>query len=148
MNNENCNSGNHRSNADFKAMVRRQKRALRREGMKKFWKRFCKNKAAVLGLIVFVLIVLMAIFAPVIAPYSAYDNSFKMKTAPNAVNLCGTGELGRDVLSRTIMIEQYPDRLRVRDTDGGEDVKRRIADLKQLLDAYRSGLIRTPSRME
>ena len=46
------------------------------------------------------------------------------------------------------MIEQYPDRLRVRDTDGGEDVKRRIADLKQLLDAYRSGLIRTPSRME
>ena len=53
-----------------------------------------------------------------------------------------------DVLSRTIMIEQYPDRLRVRDTDGGEDVKRRIADLKQLLDAYRSGLIRTPSRME
>lgn len=102
MNNENCNSGNHRSNADFKAMVRRQKRALRREGMKKFWKRFCKNKAAVLGLIVFVLIVLMAIFAPVIAPYSAYDNSFKMKTAPNAVNLCGTDELGRDVLSRTI----------------------------------------------
>ena len=26
--------------------------------------------------------------------------------------------------------------------------ERRIADLKQLLDAYRSGLIRTPSRME
>mgnify|MGYP002517801947 CR=1 FL=1 len=102
MNNENCNSGNHRSNADFKAMVRRQKRALRREGMKKFWKRFCKNKAAVLGLVVFVLIVLMAIFAPVIAPYSAYDNSFDMKAAPNAVNLCGTDELGRDVLSRTI----------------------------------------------
>ena len=53
-----------------------------------------------------------------------------------------------DVLSRTIMIEQYPDRLRVRDTDGGADVERRIADLKKLLAAYRSGLVRTPSRME
>ena len=53
-----------------------------------------------------------------------------------------------DMLSRTIMIEQYPDRLRVRDTDGGEDVKRRIDDLAKLLAAYRSGLIRTPSRME
>ena len=49
-----------------------------------------------------------------------------------------------DVLSRTIMIEQYPDRLRVRDTDGGADVERRIADLKKLLAAYRSGLVRTP----
>lgn len=38
-----------------------------------------------------------------------------------------------DVLSRTIMIEQYPDRLRVHDTDGGADVERRIADLKKLL---------------
>ena len=53
-----------------------------------------------------------------------------------------------DVLSRTIMIEQYPDRLRVRDTDGGADVERRIADLKKLLAAYRSGVVRTPSRME
>ena len=35
-----------------------------------------------------------------------------------------------DVLSRTIMIEQYPDRLRVRDTDGGADVGGGIADLK------------------
>ena len=53
-----------------------------------------------------------------------------------------------DVLSRTIMIEQYPDRLRVHDTDGGADVERRIADLKKLLAAYRSGVVRTPSRME
>ena len=101
MNNDNHNSNNC-SNADFKTMVRRQKRALRREAMKKFWKRFCKNKAAVVGLVVFTLIVLMAIFAPAVAPYSAYDNSFDMKAAPNAVNLCGTDELGRDVLSRTI----------------------------------------------
>ncbi|MBR6115254.1 MAG: fructose-1,6-bisphosphatase [Oscillospiraceae bacterium] len=52
-----------------------------------------------------------------------------------------------DMISRTIKIEQYPDRLRVRDTDGGEEVTERIADLEQLLAAYRSGVIRTPDRM-
>ena len=53
-----------------------------------------------------------------------------------------------DMISRTIMIEQYPDRLCVRDTDGGADVISRIHDLEQLLAAYRSGIIRTPTRME
>ena len=53
-----------------------------------------------------------------------------------------------DMISRTIMIEQYPDRLCVRDTDGGKDVESRIRDLQQLLSAYRSGMIRTPDRME
>ena len=52
-----------------------------------------------------------------------------------------------DMISRTIKIEQYPDRLRVRDTDGGREVEERIADLEKLLSAYRSGIIRTPDRM-
>lgn len=52
-----------------------------------------------------------------------------------------------DMISRTIMIEQYPDRLCVRDTDGGRDVEDRIKDLRQLLEAYRSGLIRPANRM-
>lgn len=53
-----------------------------------------------------------------------------------------------DMISRMIVIEQYPERLRVRDTDGGEDVRSRIEDLEALLDAYRRGRIRTPTRME
>ena len=57
------------------------------------------------------------------------------------------GKQNVDMISRTIKIEQYPDRLRVRDTDGGKDVEERIADLQQLLAAYRSGIIRTPDRM-
>ena len=40
-----------------------------------------------------------------------------------------------DVLSRTIMIEQYPDRLRVRDTDGGADV---VLDMGDVTDAKRA----------
>jgi fructose-1,6-bisphosphatase-3 len=57
------------------------------------------------------------------------------------------GKKNADMISRTIKIEQFPDRLRVRDTDGGKDVEERIADLQQLLAAYRSGIIRTPDRM-
>ena len=57
------------------------------------------------------------------------------------------GKQNVDMISRTIKIEQYPDRLRVRDTDGGKDVEERIADLQQLLTAYRNGIIRTPDRM-
>ena len=52
-----------------------------------------------------------------------------------------------DMISRTIMIEQYPDRLRVRDTDGGTEVQERIADLEKLLSAYRNGIVRSPDRM-
>jgi len=53
-----------------------------------------------------------------------------------------------DMISRMIVIDQYPRRLRVRDTDGGVDVESRINDLKQLLEAYRNGHLRTPNRME
>ena len=52
-----------------------------------------------------------------------------------------------DMISRTIMIEQYPDRLEVQETDGGRGVQERIDDLQRLLDAYRNGTIRTPNRM-
>lgn len=82
--------------------VRRQRMELRLEGAKKFWKRFCKNKGAVTGLAVFAIIVLVALFAPLIAPYSPYDNTFALKEAPSMAHLFGTDELGRDVLSRTI----------------------------------------------
>jgi fructose-1,6-bisphosphatase-3 len=52
-----------------------------------------------------------------------------------------------DMISRRIMIEQYPDRLRVRQTDGGKDIEKRIEELQQLPKAYRNGIIRTPDRM-
>lgn len=53
-----------------------------------------------------------------------------------------------DMISRVIMIKQFPERVTVKDTDGGKDVMERIRDLQQLLNAYRSGLIRPPIRMD
>lgn len=90
------------TDAELKTMMRQQRRQLRIEALKKFWKRFKKNRGAMLGLVLFICMILVAIFAPVIAPYSPYNNSFPVKAPPSMTNLCGTDELGRDVLSRTI----------------------------------------------
>lgn len=69
------------------------------------WARFIKNKAAVVGLVIFLLIVLLAIFAPFIADY---ENDAIMSDVPNrlqppnARNLLGTDDLGRDILARIV----------------------------------------------
>lgn len=48
-------------------------------------------------------IMLLAILAPWVAPYSPFDlNVAQMLKGPSAVHLLGTDELGRDVLSRVI----------------------------------------------
>ncbi len=62
-----------------------------------------KNPSAVVGLVVAVLLVLMAIFAPLLAPYS-YEKQdlFNTRAAPSFEHPFGTDELGRDVLSRII----------------------------------------------
>jgi peptide/nickel transport system permease protein len=66
-------------------------------------KRLSKNSSAVIGLVVAVILLLMAIFAPLIAPY-AYDKQDMghSRAAPSAQHLFGTDELGRDVFSRIV----------------------------------------------
>ena len=66
-------------------------------------RRLFKNKLAVAGLVVIILLVLAAIFAPVLAPYGyeAQDLSATYQS-PNSTHLLGTDNLGRDILSRLI----------------------------------------------
>jgi fructose-1,6-bisphosphatase-3 len=47
-----------------------------------------------------------------------------------------------DIDSETEIIHTHPHRLRVQDTDRGKDIQQQIADLKDLLHAYREGLIK------
>lgn len=47
-----------------------------------------------------------------------------------------------DIHSETQILEQNDKRIRVRDTDVGEEMKQRIDDLKELLEAFRTGLIK------
>lgn len=67
------------------------------------FKRLKKNKMAMLCAIIILLLVIIAVFAPVLAPYDPdvqdYANILK---APSKAHLLGTDEYGRDILSRII----------------------------------------------
>lgn len=52
-------------------------------------------------------------------------------------------EQGVDIISETKVVEFVEKRKLVRDTDIGQELQRQIDDLKQLLQAYRSGVLRT-----
>lgn len=62
-----------------------------------------QNKLAVFSAILIVLIILAAVFAPVVAPYDHLKQSLTDRLQhPSAAHWLGTDELGRDVLSRII----------------------------------------------
>jgi peptide/nickel transport system permease protein len=56
----------------------------------------------VLGLAVILMLVLTAVFAPVLAPYDPTSTQFRSLRKPNAVNYFGTDDKGRDIFSRVI----------------------------------------------
>ncbi len=71
--------------------------------MRRMWHNFKKRKVAVLGLIIVLIYVLLAIFAPLLAPYDPLKQSLPdMLQKPNAQHLLGTDEVGRDILSRIL----------------------------------------------
>jgi len=72
-----------------------------------FWRSvalsFIKNKLALVGLIVVILLVVLAIFAPAFAPHDPYKVDLNQQfKAPSTTYLVGTDMFGRDVLSRII----------------------------------------------
>lgn len=79
--------------------VRRRKKSRFSET----WHRLKKNKAAVVCLFIIIAIILVAILAPVIAPYPYAQQNYSNTYAPPSLeHLLGTDQLGRDVLSRLI----------------------------------------------
>ncbi|MHB1102290.1 MAG: ABC transporter permease subunit [Devosia sp.] len=77
--------------------------------LREFWYYFSFNKGAVIGLWVFVVTVLIAVFAPVLAPHSAEQVFSKSILVPpvwqeggSSMFILGTDAVGRDILSRLI----------------------------------------------
>lgn len=67
------------------------------------WRRLKKDKLALFAFGVIIVIILIAIFAPVIAPYAAETQDLKNRNkGPMDGHLLGTDVLGRDILSRII----------------------------------------------
>lgn len=65
-------------------------------------RRFLKHKLAVAGLIIITLMIVVAIFAPLIAPHDPYKITGYFEAPPSSEYLLGTDQVGRDVLSRLI----------------------------------------------
>ena len=66
-------------------------------------RRFLRRPLAVAGVVVALAFVVVAIFAPWVAPYSPSETDFEALLAkPSLDHLLGTDELGRDILSRII----------------------------------------------
>jgi peptide/nickel transport system permease protein len=70
----------------------------------KRWVKFKKNKMALLGTILILLQMIIAIFAPFLAPYDPYEQNLMKMTLPVGTegHLLGTDNFGRDILSRLI----------------------------------------------
>jgi dipeptide transport system permease protein len=73
-----------------------------------FWRSFSSNKGAVGGLVVFAFVVLCAVFADVLAPYSPIEQYRDALLTPPVWGggsgrfIFGTDDIGRDVLSRLL----------------------------------------------
>jgi peptide/nickel transport system permease protein len=61
-----------------------------------------KNKLAIFGLIILSILVLLAIFAPIFAPFDPSAILEDHIAAPSMKHLFGTDDLGRDILSRLL----------------------------------------------
>ncbi|TMG48426.1 MAG: ABC transporter permease [Chloroflexi bacterium] len=67
------------------------------------WHRLTRNRAAVVSLVYVALLVLVAIFASVVAPYPFQRQDLESTDlGPSAAHLLGTDGLGRDELSRLV----------------------------------------------
>lgn len=67
------------------------------------WRRLKKNRRAMIGLSIIIIVILLAIFAPLVSPYRPSKIGLRSKLeAPSATHWLGTDKLGRDIFSRII----------------------------------------------
>ncbi len=68
------------------------------------WGRFAANRLAVVGMLIILGLIVLAVFAPWLAPHSPYvgDLAKARLLPPDAVHWLGTDDQGRDILSRLI----------------------------------------------
>lgn len=75
----------------------------RKTELRNFVKRYCNNKLAVLGLVIFFLIVAVVLIAPLLIPYGEAEiDVVAFSAAPSSKHLLGTDTVGRDVLARLL----------------------------------------------
>ena len=90
--------------------VQPERKFKKKSQLRMTWTRFCKNKLALVGLIVFGLIVLTSLISPLILDYEEdvtaqhIDQQFQ---GPSADHPLGTDHFGRDILARVLWGARY-----------------------------------------
>ncbi|PLR96941.1 nickel transporter permease [Bacillus sp. T33-2] len=70
---------------------------------KEAWQAFCRNRLALIGLAIVIFFIIVAIVAPVIAPYTFREQDLtKRLLAPSNDHWFGTDDFGRDIFSRIV----------------------------------------------
>ena len=81
-------------------------RQNRRDSVGRAWYKFSSNKLSIIGLVMVITVLLLAIFAPLVAPFPNHVKPFvdfaNDKSPPSLYNVFGTDQFGRDILSRVI----------------------------------------------
>lgn len=91
-----------------KKLLRQQQRQSRIKAFREGWMRFSQNKATVISMAVLAILLLIAIFAPVLTPY-AYDqiDPLNANLKPCLEHPFGTDSIGRDMMSRVFYGTRY-----------------------------------------
>lgn len=67
------------------------------------WKRLKRNRLAIVGLVIILLLILAGVLSPLIAPYSQTAvNPSEAYQGPSRAHIFGTDQLGRDIFSRCL----------------------------------------------
>ena len=76
----------------------------RKGKVKEIWRRYKKNKGAMIGLIMLVIIAALLIFGPLLVPYdlAITQNSSLMLKGPSSEHIFGNDGFGRDIFARII----------------------------------------------
>ena len=86
--------------------LKQLRRDSRSESLGRAWHKFSRNPLSILGGVTLLVIILLAIFAPVVAPYPEHAKPFtdfpNASRPPSWDYPFGTDEIGRDILSRVI----------------------------------------------
>ena len=89
-----------KNTADITAIPPEEKLA---SPLKEAWQSFYRNKLALIGLAIVIFFIILALIAPVIAPYSYKEQVLTDRMqAPSSKHWFGTDDFGRDIFSRVI----------------------------------------------
>lgn len=115
------------------AMLKKERRA------NNAWNKLLRNKTAVIGLVIVVIMVLCAIFAPLIATHNPNELSIANSYQKPGTNghIFGTDDFGRDLFSRVV----YGSRISIIVAIGGTLVGAVIGVLLGLVAGYQGGFI-------